>query len=441
MYSGATLRKRNPARACVVVRRSPFLQGARFSTLTVLAVGMATVGACGGTSRSNILANEAGEAGDASGGLGASGEGGTAGASVSGGVPGVDEGGEGGRAAGASQGGDAGSPSGGASAGASAGGFAGTGAGASGTGDAGGFAGASGAGASGAGGSMSGEGQVGVLGGQCDPPGSLACAGNHQKVTLICSQFGLWQQNETCDVNEFCNSTPGENAGLCVAPAEECAGRPPLAQFCDGANVRRCDPDALGSTLEAECSYQCVEGTCDDGCRDNILMDCSDLCGGPQNCEETCTRGLADARPATLIAPPGEIEPGVPYQLRMGRVVRSTDSNDFCEYRCPSIVGHALQAFAFLLPENEEFPLWKITTEGPWEATFATWPKQRDVCHAETPPALLASPADDVECSVSVGHYTQDSVLWVFATAPYDGLASITLEMGNAETLADGCGG
>lgn len=122
-----------------------------------------------------------------------------------------------------------------------------------------------------------------ALGGACSPAASLACAGEHQKVTLICGADGSWQVNMTCAVGEFCDSRAGDGLGLCAKEVAECAGKAPGDLVCLNDTVHRCGPDAVSSDLVETCTGYCDAGACvndKDMCPDPaISVNCATDCG------------------------------------------------------------------------------------------------------------------------------------------------------------------
>lgn len=253
--------------------------------LSLLALGVlaspALAGGCGGNSNvtppqkasaggsagsGGATAGRGGTSGSATG--GSSGRGGTGGKGAQGGTMNVEDGGEAGESAGGAggaTGGSAGKGSGGSAGQAQAGG-AGMSAGGPQGGNAGqssGGAGQSGSAGSGTAGSGT-AGMVGVLGTPCSPPGALACAGNHQKLTVLCGGDGEWEPNQTCGSDEYCDSTPGPNVGTCQPVAAGCEDGP-ATTFCeaDGRTLVRCSADAVSTTPE----------TCDEACRGNMCRD------------------------------------------------------------------------------------------------------------------------------------------------------------------------
>jgi hypothetical protein len=147
--------------------------------------------------------------------------------------------------------GDAGTATGGGSGGTATGGTA--------TGGAGG--GTGGIGPSGGAGGADSD-QVGTLGDACSAPGTLACAGHYQKVTLICGGNHAWQFNQTCGVDYFCDSTPGVNAGTCLPVLTECATGTAGRTFCSGNSVLQCGPDNVTLLTLEQCPDGCANGAC-----------------------------------------------------------------------------------------------------------------------------------------------------------------------------------
>jgi hypothetical protein len=234
--------------------------------LSLIALGVlassSVAGGCGGNS--NVTPQRSG-AGGSTAGRGAT-SGGTSGRSGSGGKGGhagtmnVDDGGDAGEASGGTGGGSAGKSGNGGSGGKS--GSAGTsngGGGAQGgtAGQAGGTGGQSGSAGNG------GAGMVGMLGTQCSPPGALACAGNYQKLTVLCGGDGTWQPNQTCGDDAFCDSMPGPSVGTCQPVAAGCEDGPGTT-FCDDADLPRlvrCTADAVRTSIES-CNGMCRERVC-----------------------------------------------------------------------------------------------------------------------------------------------------------------------------------
>jgi hypothetical protein len=301
--------------------------------------------------------------------------------------------------------------------------------------------GGSGTAGSGGGGTAGVSGEVGVLGASCDPPGRFACAGNHQKLTLVCNQFGVWQQNETCTAGEFCASAPGEDAGLCKTPADDCAERGPDAAFCDGKAVRRCDADGLASSVVEECPNECVDNACSDRCLDHQLMNCSDFCTGaepPVGCEEICGPGPETAFPATELP---ALEVGVEYQLWLPAVPIGL----MCGVGCVNFGSGAWSlpaAFAFKMPYVEG-ALYRVFVDHPaWRVQPVPYRVGEDTCKSGGQSLLLTAgarcerrewPAPYVEGQPSTAF---EWLLFVFPLETTTEPARLTIELGD-QTLAE----
>jgi hypothetical protein len=109
-----------------------------------------------------------------------------------------------------------------------------------------------------------GTGSVGVLGQSCSPPGMLACAGNEQKLQLLCNASEEWVANGTCSGSQLCDSVPGQNAGTCQDQVPQCVGHDPGYTFCipsGGPTVETCGPDLVSVTTML-CTAACANGGC-----------------------------------------------------------------------------------------------------------------------------------------------------------------------------------
>jgi hypothetical protein len=219
-------------------------------------------------SGSGATSNGGGSSGAPSGGSGGDSSGATSGSGgdsrgATGGSAGTeDTGGAAGESGGESSGGSSGAM-GSAGRGGSGAGKAGSGGNPGGSAGAGGSGGSSGM--SGAGGSGGGSaGTIGVLGTPCAPRGALACAGNHQKLTVLCGGNDTWQANQTCGEGQFCDSTPGPNVGICRPELTECADGPGT-KWCDDDDktLITCGPDAV-STVNQACIGACHNEVCRD---------------------------------------------------------------------------------------------------------------------------------------------------------------------------------
>jgi hypothetical protein len=226
-------------------------------------------------------------AGSSSGSAGkAAGAGGSGNTGAVGGSLGEGGGGRGG-SGGSSAVGGAGGASGRGGAGGAGDGSAGEGTAGSGTAGAGGQAGEVGDGGADQGGAGGGSsGAVGVLGTECSTPGALACAGHHQKLTVVCGGEGRWETNLTCGAGDFCDSTSGENAGTCRPELPECADGPGTSFCADEKSLVTCSADAVSTTTTA-CGGACHGDACH-GVSECAVWDdyergvaCSEDCGRP----------------------------------------------------------------------------------------------------------------------------------------------------------------
>lgn len=108
---------------------------------------------------------------------------------------------------------------------------------------------------------------IATLGCACEMPGALACNGNAQKVTLVCSGHA-WALNQTCPSGQFCESTIGANAGTCATIDPLCSSATPGEAVCSGpTTVVKCGPDLVSDSPVQTCTAQtCVAGVCVGSC-------------------------------------------------------------------------------------------------------------------------------------------------------------------------------
>jgi hypothetical protein len=139
-----------------------------------------------------------------------------------------------------------------------------------------------------------GTGAVAVLGSVCASPAALACAGNAQKVTLLCNG-GAWTVNQTCPSGQNCDSAPGPNQGTCASIDPLCADAGPGATSCSSpSQVLICGPDLLShSSSMCASTTTCVAGACTGVCgpsqtqcsgTDIQTCDSSGQWGSPMTC-------------------------------------------------------------------------------------------------------------------------------------------------------------
>jgi hypothetical protein len=165
-------------------------------------------------------------------------------------------------------------------------------------------------------------GMVGVLGTPCSSPGALACAGNFQKLTVLCGGEGEWEPNQTCAADLYCDSTPGPNVGLCRPIAEGCEAGPGTV-FCsaDEKRIVTCGPDALTKS----------EVTCDGACHRSVCRDDASPCpdwdqyGAGTACAKDC--GEPPPSPHACIAVDGCYQA---LSAAVPSVVRTPWSDDVC---------------------------------------------------------------------------------------------------------------
>jgi hypothetical protein len=157
-----------------------------------------------------------------------------------------------------------------------------------------------------------GVGMVGVLGQTCAPPGALACAGNAQKLQLLCDASGHWVANGTCSGSQLCDSVPGQNAGTCQDQVPKCVGQQPGFEFCipsGGPELDACGPDLVTITVVTVCPVACANGMCApcepgyEQCSGNQPQSCDPAGGGSYawknvgppcaaGCTTTCATGV-----------------------------------------------------------------------------------------------------------------------------------------------------
>ena len=142
-----------------------------------------------------------------------------------------------------------------------------------------------------------GVGAVGVLGSSCSSPGTLACGGYAQKVTLICSG-GVWTYTSTCPSGQNCDSTPGSNQGTCAMLDPPCTSVSPGTSVCGSSTtVVQCGPDLVSHSPVQTCTNQaCVSGACTGVCTPGATQ-CSG--NGVETCSSSGQWGSTVACPST----------------------------------------------------------------------------------------------------------------------------------------------
>lgn len=238
------------------------------------------------------------------------------------------------------------------------------------------------------------------LGGACSPPGSLACAGSHQKLTLVCSAKKTWEVNQTCSEGEFCDSMSGPNLGICTKPPPECLGREPGALVCSANSLAKCGPDSVTSEIVEQCAHGCSDGackqlecptllfSCDPDCHDSA-SGCYDLCAGVDAAAEPPLLDLANAKV-------GEV-------YRLALPVFSKAPACAC-----AGVSPALDAVAFRLPEPPAGLSWKIEAPPPWGVNLNEYKYLAGTAHANGCDKLslgLSCHVSPVEAIVWIGTF------------------------------------
>ena len=204
------------------------------------------------------------------------------------------------------------------------------------------------------------SGAVAELGDACDSPAALACAGNHQRVTLICDG-GSWRVNETCPENYACDTAPGFDQGTCKQRLPECADRQPgEGAACEGpTTLMVCGPDSV--TLEPrECAGACNQAACDDRpnhCPREEFLNCGTDCRAPD-------RGCIASITTTPICegPIGAV--WLDFESKQNWTVRIPDYAASCVASCDSEVrGMTI----YINPDSVgDVQHWKATVRPPW---------------------------------------------------------------------------
>jgi formylglycine-generating enzyme required for sulfatase activity len=108
----------------------------------------------------------------------------------------------------------------------------------------------------------------------------LACNGNDQALTLICSG-GTWASNGTCGVNQLCDTAAGVNQGKCTPVDPLCVNESPGQQICsaDAKSIVQCGADLVSHSTITVCTNQTCLNAQDGG-----APACAGMCSpGQQN--------------------------------------------------------------------------------------------------------------------------------------------------------------
>jgi len=164
---------------------------------------------------------------------------------------------------------------------------------------------------------------VATLGQPCSGPGALACAGENQKLQLLCDG-SKWVQNGTCNGSAVCD-TGEKNRGSCQEPLEGCADKEPGETYCEDKVTRRCGTDRVKSELVEACGSYCnEEGT---GCSADgecpLISATTFECASACDADEThCEQGEGECSFLDLS--------GVSRADLQGAYVRLPSGNDLC---------------------------------------------------------------------------------------------------------------
>jgi hypothetical protein len=243
------------------------------------------------------------------------------------------------------------------------------------------------AGAAGTGG-IAPVGHVGTLGAACSPPASLACAGNFQKVALVCSASGAWEVNQTCPGTQVCDTRAGLTAGSCQEQAAECLGHEPGYTACMRSAMRTCNADNTEAEVVLECAF-CRDDVCYHGCVSaDVGVDCTGECApvDPTSCSTAAARGCVGTLTMALPEAPSFV---------MGRAPGSA-----AECACSS--GRAGYAVRLSNPAGAQGI--KVTATSPWRIFMGGW----DPCYETSAgSACVVMPVSGGDATFTV--YTDES--------------------------------
>lgn len=202
------------------------------------------------------------------------------------------------------------------------------------------------------------------LGAACESAGALACAGPHQKLTLVCSAGGTWQTNQTCGSGQFCSSTSGPDLGICKAADSDCADRQPGDAFCasDAVTLMQCDEDGIAATEFRQCEARCMDGKCAAAlpCPDNIVYSCDPGCPGPDgspSCFDLCPTPAGGISPLLELS---RVVNGEKYAIALPAVAPNSEPCSCVES------GGTLEGVAFRVPSPPTGLRWRLTYPKTW---------------------------------------------------------------------------
>jgi hypothetical protein len=254
------------------------------------------------------------------------------------------------------------------------------------------------------GGAGGGDDGVEELGGPCDSLAALACAGNHQRVTLICGADRRWEVNQTCGGDQVCDTSAGIRRGSCQDRLPECRDFDPGYRFCqDATTLMECGPDNVTTAVVETCTGACWEAACDNRpnhCPREAFVNCADDCGDNTDCSSYC--------------------PVLQWYIPAADVdltFRIPEYSGACTVPCSDTirvfrVEHELAGIAGLPPLL-------VRVSPPWKAVVA--PYNEDVCE------LLSVAA---ECSSYEGY--GEAVIVILTDDPSAAAANITISVREA---------
>lgn len=267
------------------------------------------------------------------------------------------------------------------------------------------------------------------LGGACESAGALACAGAHQKLTLVCSAGGKWEANQTCPSGQFCSSTPGPDLGICKAPDVDCAERQPGDFVCasDAITLLQCDEDGIAAAEVERCQEACVDGKCGlpPPCPENIVYSCDPRCPGPPNTNPRCF-DLCPTPARSGASPILGVSFSVP-RIKWAIVLPAVAPNSQ-PCACVNANG-ALEGIAFQLQSPTKGNRFKFTYPKAWEfrssqPAAGEMNNYYQACMLAWPGRLSATPG----CA-TVGPAPDNTLVWLAASAPVAEPGTVVVEL------------
>ena len=208
---------------------------------------------------------------------------------------------------------------------------------------------------------------VQTLGDACGSPGNLACAGENQKLQLLCDG-SEWVANGTCSGTEVCD-TGEANRGSCQEPIEGCVAKSPGETYCTDGQVYTCGPDLLNSTPGEVCESYC-DGA-EVGCSEDLECPASDVgvqfgCGSCEGIDSShcATSSITQCSYLNLLGASGLNNAFV--RLPSGDALCSIEALDeSCVARAFVIGLPNSSYYRASLPEG-----WKAVASEYWQASF-----------------------------------------------------------------------